>query len=117
MLRYVKGTIHYGIFYNSHVPKKIVGYTDSDLGGSINDSQSTLMIFSILKGVQFLIIQKSSHLWGALNHTGRIYCSSSADCQIIWVFINVFLVKLIQLLLNFWFDIILLLNEFEKLLF
>ena len=33
--------IDYGIFYKANVPIQLVGYIDSDLGGSIDDSQST----------------------------------------------------------------------------
>lgn len=40
-LRYVKGTIEYGIFYDAHVPIKHVGYIDSDLGRNTDDSRST----------------------------------------------------------------------------
>ena len=35
-----KETIDYGIFYEANVPIQLVGYTNSDLGGSIDDSRS-----------------------------------------------------------------------------
>ncbi|KAL2247070.1 UNVERIFIED_CONTAM: Retrovirus-related Pol polyprotein from transposon RE2 [Sesamum indicum] len=41
ILRYIKGIVDYGIFDKTHEPIKLVGYTDSDLGGSIDDSRST----------------------------------------------------------------------------
>ena len=42
ILRYVKkNSFDYGIFYQTNVPVNLVGYTDSDLAGSIDDSKST----------------------------------------------------------------------------
>ena len=41
ILRYVKGTIDYVIFYQARIPVKLVGYTNSNLTGSVDDRKST----------------------------------------------------------------------------
>ncbi|KAL7606544.1 uncharacterized mitochondrial protein AtMg00810-like [Lactuca sativa] len=48
ILRYVKGTIDYGVNYRrGHEIEDFVGFTDSDFGGDHVDSKSTSGIFSI----------------------------------------------------------------------
>ncbi|KAF2285984.1 hypothetical protein GH714_009359 [Hevea brasiliensis] len=52
VLRYVKGTIDLGIWFKSGMEAKLVGYADSDWGGSIDDMKSTSgFVFSIGSGV------------------------------------------------------------------
>ena len=41
ILRYVKGTLDYGLFYSSSKNFNLVGYSDSDWGGDIDDRKST----------------------------------------------------------------------------
>lgn len=42
ILRYVKGTIHYGLIYTSNSGNNLItGYSDSDLGGLVDDRRST----------------------------------------------------------------------------
>lgn len=42
ILRYVKGTLHYGLVYSSNSGNNLItGFSDSDLGGFIDDRKST----------------------------------------------------------------------------
>jgi len=41
VLRYVKGTVNFGLFYKKGGTKELVGYTDSDYAGDQNDRKST----------------------------------------------------------------------------
>ena len=41
ILRYVKGTKRYGILYTTSENFELIGYTDSDWAGSIDDQKST----------------------------------------------------------------------------
>ncbi|KAL5843259.1 hypothetical protein ACOSQ4_009217 [Xanthoceras sorbifolium] len=41
ILRYIKGTIDFGLFYSISNDYKLVGYSDSDWGGDIDDRKST----------------------------------------------------------------------------
>ncbi|XP_038687506.1 secreted RxLR effector protein 161-like [Tripterygium wilfordii] len=40
ILRYVRGTLDHGIFYEANIPINLVGYIDSDVAGSMDDSKS-----------------------------------------------------------------------------
>lgn len=41
VLRYVKGTLGYGVKFESAEELKLVGYSDSDWAGSVDDMKST----------------------------------------------------------------------------
>jgi len=41
ILRYLKGTINYGIFYKKNENKQLIAYTDSDYARDITDRKST----------------------------------------------------------------------------
>jgi hypothetical protein len=41
MLRYIKGTFAYGIFYKHEGNEELLGYTDSDYAGDLEDRKST----------------------------------------------------------------------------
>ena len=45
ILRYVKGTLDYGLFYSSSKNFNLVGYSDSDWGVDIDDRKSTSGFF------------------------------------------------------------------------
>ena len=41
IMRYVKGTVHYGILYTKQSSQECVGYSDADWAGDVNDRRST----------------------------------------------------------------------------
>ncbi|GAA0186911.1 transmembrane signal receptor [Lithospermum erythrorhizon] len=76
ILRYINGTIDYGIFYKTRVPVQLVGYTDTDFGGSIDDSRSTLgYAFSLGSGIISWCSKKQPVV--ALSTTEAEYIASS----------------------------------------
>jgi hypothetical protein len=42
ILRYLQGTLHYGVFYSSKDSISLLGYTDSDWAGDTTDKRSTV---------------------------------------------------------------------------
>ena len=60
ILRYLKGTINYGIFYKKNENKQLIAYTDSDYAGDIADKKSTSGYVFMLSGSQFHGHQRSS---------------------------------------------------------
>ncbi|XP_048634844.1 secreted RxLR effector protein 161-like [Brassica napus] len=41
ILRYIKGTINFGLYYSISEDYRLVGYSDSDWGGDVDDRKST----------------------------------------------------------------------------
>ena len=52
LIRYLQGTKNYNIWYESTPDSKLIGYTDSDWAGSVDDMKSTLgYAFSLGSGI------------------------------------------------------------------
>lgn len=85
ILRYVKGTIDYGIFYQANVAVKLLGYYDSDLAGRIDDSKSTSSyVFNLGSGAILWSSKKQPIV--ALSTTEVEYIATClAGCQLIWL--------------------------------
>ena len=41
VLRYLKGTVHFGIMYTKESSKECIGYSDADWAGDLDDRKST----------------------------------------------------------------------------
>jgi hypothetical protein len=48
VMRYLKGTLDFGLCYNGDQDFKLIGYIDSDWDGSVSDRKSTSGCYFIL---------------------------------------------------------------------
>ena len=85
ILRYVRGTLDHGIFYQANIPINLVGYTDSDLVGSVDDSKSTSgYIFNLGSGAISWCSKKQPIV--ALSTIEAEYIAASiAGSQLLWL--------------------------------
>eukprot|EP00253_Pinus_taeda_P015362 PITA_15362 len=85
ILRYVKGTKMFGILYNVSEHSDLVGYTDSDWAGSVDDRKSTSgYVFHMGSGAISLASKKQSIV--ALSTTEAEYvAATAAACQAVWI--------------------------------
>ena len=85
ILRYVKGTKRYGILYTATECSDLVGYTDSDWVGSVDDRKSTSgYVFHMGSGAISWASKK--HLIVALSTAEAEYVAATAVvCQEIWM--------------------------------
>ena len=85
ILRYVKGTKRYGIFYTISECSDLVGYTDSDWAGSVDDRKSTSgYIFHIGSGAISWASKKQPIV--ALSTAEAEYVvATAAACQAVWM--------------------------------
>ncbi|KAM0961159.1 hypothetical protein ACFX13_020902 [Malus domestica] len=85
VLRYIKGTIDYGLEYTKGKKAMLIGYCDSDWGGSSDDSKSTSgYAFSFGSGVFSWASVKQSYV--TLSTAEAEYISASeATTQAIWL--------------------------------
>ncbi|KAL0318765.1 UNVERIFIED_CONTAM: Retrovirus-related Pol polyprotein from transposon RE1 [Sesamum angustifolium] len=63
ILRYLRGTKDFGIWYKSTNNAKLVGYTDSDWAGSVDDMKSTSGYTFHLGQEYFLGLPRNKLLW------------------------------------------------------
>ena len=84
-MRYVSGTKDLGILYSTSQNFKLIGYTDTDNGGSIDDKKSTSgYTFHFGRGVVS---------WASKKHRIVIFSSTKAEyvtttstaCQDVWM--------------------------------
>jgi hypothetical protein len=85
VLRYVKGTLDYGLEYVKGKEAVLIGYCDSDWSGSVDDSKSTSgYAFSFGSGVFAWASVKQNYV--ALSTAEAEYISASeATTQAIWL--------------------------------
>eukprot|EP01018_Ginkgo_biloba_P027335 Gb_24906 [translate_table: standard] len=85
ILRYVNGTCNFGIWYTSSDVFGLVGYTDSDWAGSIDDRKSTSgYAFNLGSGVISWSSKKQSTV--SLSTAEAEYIATTlATCQTVWL--------------------------------
>lgn len=86
ILRYVKGTIDYGLVYSKENGNNVLtGYSDSDLGGFIGDRRSTAgMVFYLNESLITWVSQKQRCV--ALSSCeAEFMAATAAACQAVWL--------------------------------
>lgn len=85
ILRYVKGTINHGITFSHVQTPRLIGFSDSDFGGSVVDSKSTTgYVFSLGSGAVSWQSKKQKVV--ALSSTeGEYMALSSTGCHALWL--------------------------------
>ena len=73
VLRYLKGTTGFGIFYKKGGDDELVAYTDSDYAGDLEDRESTSGCVFIEFRSSILVIKKTTNS-KSIYHRGRVYC-------------------------------------------
>ncbi len=80
VMRYVKGTTKLGIYYSNENSNELIGYSDADWGGDINDRKSTSgYIFKLNGGAVSWRSKKQSGV--ALSTAEAEYVALSAAAQ------------------------------------
>jgi hypothetical protein len=85
VMRYLKGTMDYGLSYDGDHDFTLIGYTDADWAGSVADRKSTSgCCFSLRSAMISWQSRKQSSI--ALNTTEAEYIDAcSASCEAIWL--------------------------------
>jgi hypothetical protein len=81
----VNGTKDFGIMYSTSEDFRLIGYTDNDCGGNINDKKSTSRYtFHFLTGI--VLWESRKHPIVTLSSTEDEYVAvTSATCQAVWM--------------------------------
>lgn len=85
VLRYIAGTLDYGIWYSKALDFRLYGYTDSDWARSLDDRRSiSANVFTLGKGV--ITWSSKKQATAALSSSEAEYvAATSAACQAIWL--------------------------------
>jgi hypothetical protein len=85
VMRYLKGTLDFGLYYNGDQDFRLIGYTDSDWARSVSDRKSTSgCCFSMGSTMTSWQSRKQSSI--ALSTVEAEYIAAcSASCEAIWL--------------------------------
>ena len=85
VLRYLKGTVNFGIMYTDDCDVELASYSDSDWAGNVDDRKSTTRYaFSIGSGVVSWSSKKQPPV--SLSSTEAEYKAlCSATCEAVWL--------------------------------
>lgn len=86
ILRYVKGTIQHGLVYTKNSGNNVLtGFSDSDLGGQLDDRRSTAgVVFYLNESIITWVSQKQKCVALSSCET-EFMAATAAACQAIWL--------------------------------
>ncbi|KAE8697001.1 hypothetical protein F3Y22_tig00110637pilonHSYRG00668 [Hibiscus syriacus] len=85
ILRYLKGTIDFGLFYSVSNDYKLVGYSDSDWGGDIDNRRSTTGFVFFMGDVAFTWMSKKQLIVTLSTCEAEYVAATSCVCHAIWL--------------------------------
>nr|GEU51062.1 protein phosphatase 2C 56-like [Tanacetum cinerariifolium] len=85
ILRYIKGTIDYGMFYSTSEDFKLVGYNDSDWAESKDDERSTSGFLFVVGNNAFTWSSKKQPIVTLSSCEAEYIAATSCVCHAIWL--------------------------------
>ncbi|WVZ82883.1 hypothetical protein U9M48_030091 [Paspalum notatum var. saurae] len=86
VLRYIKGTADYGLFYTNGGNKlDLVGYSDSDMAGDIDGRKSTTGVIFFLGGNPVSWLSQKQRVVALSSCEAEFIAGAAAACQAVWL--------------------------------
>ncbi|KAJ8765763.1 hypothetical protein K2173_014885 [Erythroxylum novogranatense] len=85
ILRYVRGTIDFGIFYSKEGGDELTAYTDSDYAGDLDDRKSTSGYVFLFNTVAVSWCSKKQPVVSLSTTEAEFIAASFCACQAIWI--------------------------------
>ncbi|XP_059629556.1 secreted RxLR effector protein 161-like [Cornus florida] len=85
ILRYIKGTLDFGLFYSFSNDFKLVGYCDSDWAGDLDDRKSTSGYCFFMGNTAFTWCSKKQPIVTLSTCEAEYVAATSCVCQVIWL--------------------------------
>ena len=85
ILRYVKGTKRFGIFYTTSENSELIGYTDSDWVGSIDDRKSTSSYVFHMGSGAISWSSKKQPIVALSTAKAEYVAATTVACQAVWM--------------------------------
>lgn len=85
VLRYIKGTLDLGVFYKKGGETTLIGYTDSDYAGDLDDRKSTSGYVFLLGGGAVAWMSKKQPVVTLSTTEAEYVAAASAACQGVWM--------------------------------
>ncbi|CAJ2639360.1 unnamed protein product [Trifolium pratense] len=85
ILRYIKGTTNLGLYYSVSDDYKLVGYSDSDWGGDVDDRKSTSGFVFYIGNTTFTWMSKKQSIVTLSTCEAEYVAATSCVCHAIWL--------------------------------
>jgi hypothetical protein len=85
ILRYVAGTLNFGLWYSQSKDNHLSSYTDSDFAGSLDDQKSTSGYAFHLGTNQISWASKKQPIVSISSAEAEYVAATSASCQAVWL--------------------------------
>ncbi|KAL1321588.1 hypothetical protein AAHE18_14G137900 [Arachis hypogaea] len=85
ILRYLKGTLEYGMFYSASDKFKLMGYCDSDYAGVIDDRKSTTGFVLFLENNTIFWCSKKQPIVTLSTCEDEYVAATAYACHVIWL--------------------------------
>ncbi|KAM2065116.1 hypothetical protein EV1_027912 [Malus domestica] len=85
IIRYLKGTVNFGLLYSSSSNYKLVGYSDSDWAGDSDDRKSTTGFVFFMGDTAFTWMSKKQQIVTLSTCEAEYVAATSCVCHAIWL--------------------------------
>ena len=85
ILRYLKGTIEFGLYYHVYDDYKLVGYSDSDWSKGMNDHKSTTSFVFYMGDIAFTWVSKKQPIVTFSTCETEYVAATLCVCHAIWL--------------------------------
>ncbi|KAM1651788.1 hypothetical protein ACFX1X_004522 [Malus domestica] len=85
ILRYLKGTVNFGLFYSSSDNYKLTGYSDSDWAGDFDDRKSTTGFVFFMRDTAFTWMSKKQRILTLSTCEAKYVATTACICHAIWL--------------------------------
>ena len=85
VLRYLKGTTEFGIFYKKRGDDELVAYTDSDYAGDLEDRKSTSGYVFLLSSRAVSWSTRKQPVVSLSTTEAEFIVAASCACQAVWL--------------------------------
>lgn len=85
ILRYLQGTTGYGILYKKAGNRELVGFTDSDYAGSVEDRKSTSGYAFILSDAAVAWSSRKQPIVTLSTTEAEFVATAACTCQMVWM--------------------------------
>ena len=85
ILRYIKGTTNFDLYYTVSNDYKLLGYSDSDWGGDIDDRKSTSGFVFYIGDTAFTWMSKIQSIVTISTCEAEYVAATSCVCHAIWL--------------------------------
>ncbi|KAH9650236.1 hypothetical protein KPL70_026291 [Citrus sinensis] len=85
IIRDIKGTTNFGLLYSFSNDYKLVGYSDNDWGGDVNDRKSTIGFVFFMGDIAFTWMSKKQPIVMLSTCEAEYVAATSSVCHAIWL--------------------------------